>query len=207
MKVAAINQVLTFPCHSEAVSLFKKTKERIHYIALGIFAALVEIPLVDFVYERVANLLKRGGLDVSQPQDAAAIFNVAKKVKYGFLALAFKVALVSYVVIFGPILEERIFRDRLHHWLRSKFKDPDSGASKVARVALNGLIFGVCHFSPFQSWNNIPLMAAISLSGCMLAALREATGNLTASTATHIVANALASFALLKPNLSPILAR
>lgn len=178
-------------------SLSTQTIQKIKNVAIGVLAVIIELPILTFVYHKVIDLMKSLACDVSKPQDIVAVFNFTNKIKYTFIAMAFKAALIGFIVIGGPIIEERLFRDKLHNIMRNWVHNPDSLKGKIIRVGGNGLIFGACHLSPFQGWANIPIFLVTFLLGCLFTALRESTGDLTACTTAHILHNGVTMIAFL----------
>lgn len=61
--------------------------------------------------------------------------------------------------------------------------------SRVGKICLNGLLFGLLHTTYNQGWNNLGILAITTFLGCLYAALREATGDTLASTIAHSLHN------------------
>ena len=111
--------------------------------------------------------------DLSSSQEIIQVWNATSNVPYAFLSIAFKTALLGYIVILGPMLEEYLFRDRLYEFMKNLTGEPNSVLSIVFRVVGNGFIFGLVHLSPFQGWTNVPIFVVTFAMGCIFAALRE----------------------------------
>lgn len=197
MAIANIHSPLQFSCLNawkKCSSMSAEAVQRIKNVALGVLTVMIEMPLLYIVETKVVDLMKSLALDLSKPQDILAIYNFTEKIKYKFISLVFKAALLGFIVFLGPILEESLFRDKLHNIMRNWFNNPDSITGKILRVGGNGLIFGACHLSPFQGWLNVPIFLVTFLLGCIFAGLREATGDLTACTTAHILHNGVSMF-------------
>ncbi len=154
-------------------------------IALGILATLAISPIINYLTEKSFELMQQWGFDFSSAQEAVQILLALEP---GVL----KVAFIGYVIFLGPLIEEYLFRGLLYPLMQEWIGDPDSYLSKALCVLGNGLLFGAMHLSPFQGWTNLPVFLATFLLGCLFAALREYTGNITASTTSHILHNAAA---------------
>lgn len=164
--------------------------ERIKNVALGALVFLIELPIMDWLVRKVIDLMYLFNFDLSDGHKVVQLWDAAENLSHSFLNLAFKTAVLIYTVILGPVLEEWLFRDVLHNQLRTWFKNPDSPCNRIARIVGNGLIFGTVHLSPFRGWSNAPVFLVSFLLGTVFAALRETTGNRTASTTAHILHNA-----------------
>ncbi len=93
---------------------------------------------------------------------------------------------------FCPIFEEYIFRDKLFCWIEKHQINPSSIISRIFKIVITGVLFGVIHCSLFQGWYNIPILITISLGGIILGILREYKQNIISSTTYHITNNTIA---------------
>jgi membrane protease YdiL (CAAX protease family) len=70
---------------------------------------------------------------------------------------------------------------------------------QAVRILLNGILFGMLHTSYRQGWKmNVSAFAGTTFLGCIYAALREKTGDTTASTTAHILHNSFVMMPRLK---------
>lgn len=164
-------------------------KEFIKDVGIGIGAFLIEYPTSQFIHRSVTSIMKSMGIQFSQSQDIMRILKSFNCVGLSLFGGAIKVALVAYIAIIGPIVEEVLFRETLYNYQKSVQREPNSTESKIIRVVSNGVIFGACHLSPFQGWLNVPIFLITGIMGILLALLRELTGNIVASSTTHILHN------------------
>lgn len=169
-----------------------QTTDKIKKVAIGVIAALILLPLSSLLEHKIIDLMKAFNIHLTAPQEVIQLWNYIGGFSSKFLSLTIKTALLGYIVIFGPIIEEYLFRDKFHSWLEDKTEKSKTILNKAFRVGANGLIFGACHLSPTQGWTNIPIFLVISCVGFALAALREATGDTIAPKAAHIVNNGVA---------------
>jgi membrane protease YdiL (CAAX protease family) len=160
-------------------------------VALGCVAFALGTPIVALLEKSVTGIMAHFNIKISESQEIIQIWNGISNLAFPLLTLVLKVALLAYIIFIGPVLEERLFRGSLHSWLE---KSSDNSA---ARILANGFLFGAAHLSPFQGWANVPIFAVTSFGGCGLAALREQTGDITASTTAHILHNGAAMLAFL----------
>lgn len=175
-----------------------ETIQTIKDIALGVFAFIVELPLLDLAERKICEWMRHLNLDISKPQDIILIWNAGNNLPHQFLILAYKTAWLSYIVIFGPILEEQVFRNWLQTTQKEWSHDPTTLKSRISRVVTNALIFGAAHLSTFQGWTNVPIFVVTSLLGGVFATLREITGNIKASSTAHILHNGTVMFFLIR---------
>jgi membrane protease YdiL (CAAX protease family) len=140
----------------------------------------------------VVDLMVRWGFDLSPAQDIMAIWTAAACFPSP-LNIVLLTALVAFIVIIGPIIEEFVFRHLLHGCLEGITDNP------VLRVLANGVIFGAAHLSSAQGWKNVPIFLVTGLLGIVNSALREATGDIVSSSTAHILHNGtVMGFFLLK---------
>jgi len=174
-------------------ALSVETLNTIKKIALGAIVTVIELPVIGFAYQTLIDLMSRLNLTaVATDQDVFQIWNAFDYLPYRFISQAFKAALLGYVVIGAPLIEEAIFRDKLQSSMKDWVSDPETTYNTVMRVFGNGFFFGAAHLSPFQGWANVPIFFATFLMGCVYSALREATGDITASTTAHMLHNGTA---------------
>lgn len=171
----------------ESASCIKK-------VVVGIFATIIEIPVVGLIITGVVTVLDYFKCDLSNPQDIERIWdNLDAPSK--FARIAMKTALFGYIVILGPILEEFVFRIILHRILEEYCTlfniDTNSTQNKTLRILLNGLIFGFMHLSDEQGWSNVIIFISTFLSGCLYDYLREVSDSILPSTAGHMFNNFL----------------
>ncbi len=167
------------------------------YAMLGVATALAAVPIIDYISGGISAALTTAKmLDPDDVQDVIAILHGIENIPYSLLKLAAKVAFIGYVAVIGPVLEEAIFRgqlyeemDNVHEWIWGP--NANELVQKITRVVINGVLFGAAHLSPFQGWSNLPIFVGCSVSGIVLAGLREYTGNAQASCSAHMVNNAL----------------
>jgi membrane protease YdiL (CAAX protease family) len=172
--------------HIEPLCEFNSTISR---VALGALAWVVELPIVVFVTDRVVSFMESRGIEFTAKQDVVAIYNSLN-------SITLKVALLAYAVILGPILEEYLFRHMLQgatRWIQGS----DDLIARVIRVLVNALIFAAMHLSSAQGYTNIPIFAATFILGCVFATVREVSGDIVASSTTHILHNGTAMAQLL----------
>ncbi len=173
--------------HIEPLCEFNST---ISKVAFGALVWIAEVPVIEFLENRIVDLMKTFGMERTADQEIIAIWK-------GFDAILLKIALLVYIVILGPILEEYVFRNLLQgatRWVQGS----DDLMARVIRVLANGVCFGACHLSPAQGYTNIPIFAATFIMGCIFATMREVSGDIVASSTTHILHNgtAMAQFLL-----------
>lgn len=130
-------------------------------------------------------LFERWGIDAHQSQTPIAIFDAIAAVMTPFLRTLLKVGMTVYLVLLGPILEEWIFRNKF--WVEGTRQE--YFATKLFRLVANAVVFGLLHISPSQGWMNLPIFLIVTLSGLVLASLREYTGSSRAPTIAHILHN------------------
>ena len=185
--------------HSHGSSRFQENYyfSRIKEIALGILFFVGEffllIKLSPFI-ENISNNLKKINIKIDKnKQDAINLLEATNKCNSTIFRTFLKVVLVGYITILGPIIEEYLFRNRLYKWIRDKQPSPDSLISKISRIFINAICFGLCHFSPFQGWTNISIIMLTTFLGIVLSTLRELTPNIVASSTCHILHNAFST--------------
>lgn len=183
---------ISLPIHEPLILNQKKPQDitdRIKEVALGVLAGILFIPIGLFAENFTTLLLKNCGIVLSESQEIIQIFEFIDDSCPKILEPLIKACLTSYVTLFGPIIEECVFREHLYEEMQTK---DNSLFIKVQRVFLNGIIFGLCHLSPLQGWTNVPIFVVTSLMGILLATLREVTGNIVAPSVAHITNNSLA---------------
>jgi len=173
--------------------LSAKNLDTIKKVALGAIVTVVELPVIGFAYQSLIDLMSKLDLQaVASDQDVFQVWSAFDYLPYRFVSQAFKAALLGYIVIGAPLIEESLFRDKLQTLMKNWVSDPETTYNTVMRVFGNGFIFGAAHLSPFQGWANVPIFFATFLMGCVYAALRETTGDITASTTAHMLHNGTA---------------
>lgn len=166
------------------------TLETIKKIAIGALTFVATLPIIDLIERSVVSLIEYFELDLSSPQEIIQLWNSLCCLPLALLSCLMKGLLLAYIVVIGPILEEFIFRDIF-------FMDgfPSEGIGRtILRVTGNGFLFGLAHLSPWQGWTNVPIFVFTFLFGCVLAGLREATGDIIAPATTHILNNGYAMY-------------
>lgn len=169
---------------------------RVSRIALGALVWAAEFPVLDFLENRVSDLMKSFGMERTADQEVVAIFKYFDGSTSWPLVVLYKTALAVYIVVIGPIFEEYLFRHLLQnytHWLQGS----DALSARVLRVLGNGVVFGAAHLSPFQGYTNIPVFLFTFILGCIMAAQREITGDIVSSSTTHMLHNGTAMLQLL----------
>lgn len=166
----------------------EETAIRIGKVALGVLTFVVVTPLISLAVKGVSDLLVSYGCDVSPKQDVMQVWDELSELPAVF-SIPLKTVLGVYIVALGPILEEVIFRYALRDFLANVVVDQNTFWGKVEMVLLNGLAFGAAHLSPGQGWTNVIMFVFTFLFGCVLAILREVTGDIIAPSAAHIANN------------------
>ena len=200
MSFAPVSVSRYMPCFesgSEDTFNVNETVATIAKIAIGIAAAIFLLPYLSLAHTKIIEVLTGWKCDVSADQDVFAIWKGFDSLPTAILRGAVKAAMLSYIVIFGPLLEEFIFRSGLQSWMKSWVENPDNVLNQVSRIVGNGLVFGAAHLSPFQGWYNVPVFCITALMGCMYALLTEATGDITASSTAHMTHNGIAMHSFL----------
>jgi membrane protease YdiL (CAAX protease family) len=167
--------------------------DTIKKVALGALVTAIELPALGAIYQGIIDLMSKLDLScIATDQDAFQLWSSFDHLPYQFIGQAFKAALLGYIVIGAPLIEEWLFRENLQTFMKEWVSDPETTYNTMIRVFGNGFIFGAAHLSPFQGWANIPIFFITFLMGCIYASLREATGDLTASTTAHMLHNGAA---------------
>ena len=156
-----------------------QTSETVAKVALGAFVFVSEISAMAYFF----------GLQIAEDQDIFQIWKHLGTISPNFLSIASKVALLGYVVLIGPVIEEFLFRGLFHEMILDSLGGPDSILSRVLAVFGDGFIFGLAHLSIAQGWANVPIFIGTFILGCIFASLREVTGDITASSTAHILHN------------------
>lgn len=164
----------------------------IQRIALGALTCLLSFPLLLLIEYEIVNLMQWIGITPTAQQDIFGIWEGCDHFSAG-IAIVLKTALLSLIVLIGPILEEFLFRSLLQEWQESCQDHP------IHRILLNGLLFGIFHLSSAQGWTNLPIFLITFLMGCIYAALRETTGDIISSSTAHIAHNATGMAQFLLP--------
>jgi len=175
---------------SEAITVLAKA-------ALGVAVAWMLAPYLSLVANQIVVIMSGWKCDMSLDQEVFSIWKSLSDLPTELLQYAAKTALLSFVVLFGPIHEEFLFRQWLQSWMRSWVENPDSLMNKGLRVVGNGVIFGAAHISPTQGWVNVPIFCITGMVGAAFALMKEATGDITAATAAHVTYNGLAMYSFL----------
>lgn len=165
-------------------------------IGLGAIGSAVSLSAGYVAMESSAHLIKKFGVILNEPQTFFRFYESLSKISHGLLRGIAKSVAVVYVILLVPILEEFFFRDLIYKWQEDHALAGEKCAAKVYRVLSNGIIFGAIHFSFFQGWANVPILAVTMVAGIVFAALRELTGNTRASTVAHCMNNSF--FMLMK---------
>lgn len=165
------------------------TLDAVKRTALGVFGCTMTFVFDIVVVNRIINVMKSMSYDLSQPQEAFQLLRDVSSIPNKVISLVLKTALVSYISFFGPIIEEVVFRGFLYEKMRSWVENPEALCQRALRVIGNGLVFGAAHLSPFQGWFNVPVFVSTFFAGCVLAGMREMTGDILAPTVSHILHN------------------
>jgi hypothetical protein len=97
-------------------------------------------------------------------------------------SLAALVAVGLLVIVLAPLVEELFFRGFFYRALRSRF-------SFAAAALIDGLVFGVIHYSGSETLEILPVFVALGFIFCWV---YEKTGSLYAPIAMHSFNNTLA---------------
>ncbi|GIC69427.1 CPBP family intramembrane glutamic endopeptidase [Fructobacillus tropaeoli] len=99
--------------------------------------------------------------------------------------------MLSFIILFGPILEEIVFRG----YVMNIFERKKMG---IFSVILSSLIFSYLHLHSFLiTENNIIAFLSYFITGISLALTYRKTKKLTASIAQHMLANVIASIPIM----------
>lgn len=148
-------------------------------VALGALTAVAELSAIAYFV----------GLKIAEDQDIFQIWKSLGSMSPSILGVVSKVALLGYVVLIGPVVEEFLFRGLLHQTIVDFLGGPDSILCRILAVFGDGFIFGLAHLSIAQGSANVPIFIGTFILGCIFATLREVTGDITASSTAHIVHN------------------
>lgn len=97
--------------------------------------------------------------------------------------------------ILGPVLEEIVFRGFLQEKLRDiqvaiwGVEQADDTIHRVIRIAIQALLFGLCHYHPAQGLFNVYTIILAGAMGVYFGIQKEDTSNLWSSTAHHVHCN------------------
>lgn len=171
----------TFDCSDDTLDKIKK-------IALGAIVFIASIPVLKLIERGVEALLDKFKIVLTEEQEVIQVWRSLGNMP--MIGVVLQVALLAYIVILGPILEEYIFRDLLY----CESGQSDTFCTQVFRVVSNGFLFGLCHLSPYQGWTNLPIFAITFVLGCIFAILREISGDIIAPTIAHILNNGVVMF-------------
>ncbi|MCK4933998.1 MAG: CPBP family intramembrane metalloprotease, partial [Simkaniaceae bacterium] len=153
--------------------------DRTSKVALGIITGFAGAYLDNQMVNSITDIMVSYEYDMTCSQEAILLLD--------FLGPWYnpaKILLISYITLFGPIIEEVIFREGLHQCY--------SEVTQMERICVSSVIFGLMHLSPLQGWVNIPIVCATTFLGAILHILREMTGDIIAPSAAHITNNTLA---------------
>lgn len=167
-------------------------------IAKGILGGLVKFPVVNFIGDKICEIMTHFNFDMTDAQEAVQILMWIEGIQSAILRTAALAALTFYAVILGPIIEEVLFRGYVNPWIRGKLEANgydvmNNSLHKALYWTLCGTAFGAAHFSTSQGWMNVPIIVALSVGGVILSALKdEETSDITAPTVAHMTNNGLA---------------
>jgi membrane protease YdiL (CAAX protease family) len=167
--------------------------KRVSQIMIGIIALIVQIPLLKWCEKKISSLLNRYNVKPFFNEEAIRIFKFFDTIKIWKVSIIFKSVLMSYILVIGPILEEKLFMQKVFDWIKQKQSNPNSFFQKVLRIFLTSIVFSICKLSPWHGWNNIPIFIIGVLAGCILTSLREITGSIIPSTILHILHNCVST--------------
>ncbi len=200
VSVTSIGFSCSLPCSSEVYTYNFEINEAVMAVAkaaLGVAVAWILAPYLTLVGNQIVVIMSGWKYDMSFDQEVFSIWKSLSDLPTALVQYAAKTALLSFVVLFGPIHEEFLFRQWLQTWMRSWVANPDSLTNKGLRVLGNGVIFGAAHISPTQGWVNVPIFCITGMVGVALAIMKEATGDITAATAAHVTYNGIAMYSFL----------
>lgn len=167
-------------------------------IAKGVLGGLAQIPVINFIGEKICEVMTHFNFDMTDTQEAIQILLWIEGIQFTVLRMAALAALTFYIVILGPIIEEVVFRGFVNPWVRGKLEEngydvTHNSLHKALYWTLCGMAFGAVHFSTSQGWMNVPIIVATGLMGVTFSILRdEETSDITAPTVAHITNNGLA---------------
>jgi len=167
-------------------------------IAKGILGGLAQIPIINFIGDKICEIMTYFNFDMTDTQEAVRILMWIEGIESVLLRSAALATLTFYAVILGPIIEEVIFRGCINPWIKGKLEEngydiANNSLHKALYWTLCGTAFGAAHFSPTQGWMNVPIIGALSAGGVILSMLKdEETSDITAPTAAHVTNNGLA---------------
>lgn len=200
MSVTSIGFSCTLPYSSDVYTYNFEITEAVTAIAkaaLGVAVAWILAPYLTLVGNQIVVIMSGWKYDMSFDQEVFSIWKSLSDLPTVLAQYAAKTALLSFVVLFGPIHEEFLFRQWLQSWMRTLVANPDSLMNKGLRVVGNGVIFGAAHVSPTQGWVNVPIFCITGMVGVALSIMKEATGDITAATAAHVTYNGIAMYSFL----------
>lgn len=151
----------------------------------GVLYLIVCYPLVAVLTQSISIILKILGFTTSQNEQVAVRYLKATMDEpWLFLAT------VSSIVVFGPIMEEFIFRGVMQTWLKQNI-------GKKPAIIIASLIFAFFHYSTSQGIDNILLLSALFLLACFLGFVYERQRSLWASISLHAAFNGINVIALM----------
>ncbi len=168
-------------CLGKSLDLLKTSK--IKQLALGFILSSITIPMSEMTLKSTIKLLNTFKLEFEATQE------IIKNFKFEPLR-------IFDVAFFIPVLEELVFRKKLHSVMRSYQKNPDSDSSKIIRVFWSSLIFTILHCRPSQGWFNLAVFNTIFLTSLFWGLSREITGGVTSSSTVHIFSNSFSLYQL-----------
>lgn len=165
-------------------------REASEKIIFSVITSLSFIPPIQLLGSKIIKQIRF--LNPSSQADPISIWNFLKG-GLNPLQTILKSLFIFYVVILGPVIEERFFRDSLQNKLKSILTDLGCDLTyyktEILLHVLNGALFGLFHLSPFQGVMNLPVFVTTTLLGIFFSWLKEKTGDLKAPTTAHILNN------------------
>jgi membrane protease YdiL (CAAX protease family) len=163
---------------------FKEGRNLGYSLGFALLTYLVAFPAVLFIdslFEYV-NYHLFGFYEFEQV--AVTLVKQAKENPYALV-------IVFISIVFGaPLIEELIFRGYLQTYLKRYI-------GMIPSLLLASLIFALFHFSPQQSYSNLPLLIALFSLSLFLGFVREKTNTLIASMSLHFLFNLVTMIRLL----------
>lgn len=166
-------------------------------IKIGIFTTPPLLIVSGLVQTTAWYYLRQAGA-VFQPQAIAEAISHSREPLFS--------PLFALTIVIFPLAEEILFRGYLRDWLMGEsspsllqrikvllLPQQSDGALRIKTLFLTSLSFSLIHCEPSPNLSNVAVVTGIIAKGIGFGLLREGTGDLWASTTSHLVHNAILS--------------